>query len=102
MKFDWKKTFVLGFGFLGISVVWPLFNINSLPLVYDVGGNHAIGALTGLYYFASSLAAIAGPIIAGGLIDLTSYSVIWLFAAVFMVLALVMMSRIRVAAPVRD
>lgn len=81
---------------------WALVNINSLPLVYDVGGNHAIGALTGLYYFASSLAAIAGPIIAGGLIDLTSYSVIWLFAAVFMVLALVMMSRIRVAAPVRD
>ena len=67
-----------------------------------MGGNHAIGALTGLYYFASSLAAIAGPIIAGGLIDLTSYSVIWLFAAVFMLLALVMMSRIRVAAPVRD
>ena len=77
---------------------WALVNINSLPMVYDVGGNHSIGALTGLYYFASSLAAITGPIVAGGLIDLTSHRVIWPFAAVFMLLALVMMSRIKVKA----
>ena len=76
---------------------WALVNINSLPMVYDVGGNHAIGALTGLYYFASSLAAITGPIVAGGLIDLTSHRAIWPFAAVFMLLALVMMSRIKVS-----
>ena len=76
---------------------WALVNINSLPMVYDVGGNHSIGALTGLYYFASSLAAITGPIVAGGLIDLTSHRAIWPFAAVFMLLALVMMSRIKVA-----
>ena len=76
---------------------WALVNINSLPMVYDVGGNHSIGALTGLYYFASSLAAITGPIVAGGLIDLTSHRVIWPFAAVFMLLALVMMSRIKVS-----
>jgi MFS family permease len=78
---------------------WALVNINSLPMVYDVGGNHSIGALTGLYYFASSLAAITGPIVAGGLIDLTSHRAIWPFAAVFMLLALVMMSRIKTAAP---
>jgi len=76
---------------------WALVNINSLPMVYDVGGNHSIGALTGLYYFASSLAAITGPIVAGGLIDLTSHRAIWPFAAVFMLLALLMMSRIKVA-----
>lgn len=80
---------------------WALVNINSLPLVYDVGGSHSIGALTGLYYFASSLAAITGPIVAGGLIDLTSHRAIWPFAAAFMLLALVMMSRIKVSAPAR-
>ena len=80
---------------------WALVNINSLPMVYDVGGNHSIGALTGLYYFASSLAAITGPIVAGGLIDLTSHRVIWPFAAIFMLLALVMMSRVKVSAPAR-
>ncbi len=79
-----------------MGAFWALVNINSLPLVYDVGGNHSIGALTGLYYFASSLAAVAGPIIAGGLIDLTSHRAIWPFAALFMLLAVLMMSRIRI------
>ena len=37
MKFDWKKTFVLGFGFLGISVVWPLFNSLIPPFLEDLG-----------------------------------------------------------------
>ena len=26
MKFNYGKTFLLGFGFLGISIVWPIFN----------------------------------------------------------------------------
>jgi len=25
-RFPWAKTFVLGFGFFDISIVWPLFN----------------------------------------------------------------------------
>ena len=40
--------------------------------VRSVQGRAAIGAYTGLYYFASSLAAITGPIVAGWLIDRTS------------------------------
>jgi maltose/moltooligosaccharide transporter len=24
--FPWRKTFILGFGFFGISIIWPLFN----------------------------------------------------------------------------
>jgi hypothetical protein len=44
-RFPWAKTFVLGFGFFGISIVWPLFN--------------------------------------------------WLYSAVFMALALFLMSRVR-------
>ena len=51
---------------------WALVNINSLPMVYDLAKSGSIGAYTGLYYFASSLAAITGPIVAGWLIDLTS------------------------------
>ena len=26
MKLDWKKTFLIGFGFFGISVIWQLYN----------------------------------------------------------------------------
>jgi len=26
MKLDYKKTFLIGFGFFGISVMWTLYN----------------------------------------------------------------------------
>ncbi len=76
---------------------WALININSLPMVYDLGGEERIGALTGLYYFASSAAAITGPIVAGSLIDLTgkNYAILWLFSSVFMVVAAGFMLRVR-------
>ena len=79
-----------------MGAFWALVNINSLPMVYDLAGKRGIGAYTGLYYFASSLAAITGPIVAGWLIDMTGHTVIWLFTAVFMALAVFCMSRVRV------
>ena len=74
---------------------WALVNINSLPMVYDLAKSGSIGAYTGLYYFASSLAAITGPILAGGLIDRTSHGVIWPFTAIFLGLAVLFMSLVR-------
>ncbi len=75
---------------------WALVNINSLPMVYDLSKSGRIGAYTGLYYFASSAAAITGPILGGALVDLTSYRVIWPFTALFLALAMVCMSQVRV------
>lgn len=81
-----QPTILLGL-LAGMGFFWSLININSLPMVYDLGGSERIGAYTGLYYFSSSAAAIAGPILAGRLIDLTSHASIWAFSAVFMALA---------------
>ena len=80
-----------------MGAFWALVNINSLPMVYDLGGAERIGAFTGLYYLASSAAAITGPIVAGGLIDLTgkNYTTLWLFSAIFMAVAIYMMTRVR-------
>jgi MFS family permease len=80
-----------------MGAFWALVNINSLPMVYDLGGEERIGALTGLYYFASSAAAITGPILAGSLIDLTgkNYAILWLFSAVFIAVAAGLMLRVR-------
>ena len=36
MKFDYRKTFLLGFGFLGISIVWPIFN-QFIPIFLQAG-----------------------------------------------------------------
>ncbi|MCJ7823962.1 MAG: SLC45 family MFS transporter, partial [Anaerolineales bacterium] len=68
-----------------MGIFWAFVNINSLPMVYDLGGEESIGAFTGLYYFSSSAAAITGPILGGWLIDLTSHSWLWIFSAIFLV-----------------
>ena len=78
-----------------MGAFWALVNINSLPMVYDLSGQKSIGAYTGLYYFASSAAAITGPILAGQLIDWTGHTSIWIFSAVFMAGAIVCMSLVK-------
>lgn len=35
-NFPWGKTFLLGFGFLGISIIWPIFN-QYIPLFLQAG-----------------------------------------------------------------
>ncbi len=88
------------------GIFWALINVNSLPMVYDVGGDASIGAFTGMYYLASNIAAVGGPQVVGILIDLTggNYRVMFLFAALFMALAGALMLRVRepraAAAPV--
>jgi maltose/moltooligosaccharide transporter len=88
-------TFVITLVFTG--VFWAMVNVNSLPLVYDHGDEHRIGAFTGLYYFSSQLAAVLGPTLGGIVVDTLSDQYRWLFAfsALFMVLALGAMMRVR-------
>jgi len=78
-----------------MGAFWALVNINSLPMVYDLGGEQSIGAYTGLYYFSSSAAAITGPILGGWAMDLVGHSAIWLFSAFFIALATLSMARIK-------
>jgi MFS family permease len=74
-----------------------MVNVNSLPLVYDHGDEKQIGAYTGLYYFSSQLAAVLGPTLLGFLVEAlgNQYRWLWLFAAVFMALALTAMLGVR-------
>ncbi len=36
MKLDWKKTFLIGFGFFGVSVIWQLYN-SFTPIFLQAG-----------------------------------------------------------------
>ena len=36
MKFNYGRTFLLGFGFLGISIAWPIFN-QFIPIFLQAG-----------------------------------------------------------------
>lgn len=80
-----------------VGIFWAMVNVNSLPLVYDHGDEKRIGAFTGLYYLSSQFAAVLGPTLGGILVDILNdqYRWLWLFATVFMVVALAMMLRVR-------
>lgn len=88
---------VIGLILMLAGIAWALININSLPMVVDMTEAARIGTYTGLYYLASTLAAIAGPNINGWIIQLTgsNYGNIMLSAPLFMVLALIMMLGVR-------
>jgi MFS family permease len=71
------------------GIAWSLVNINSLPMVIDTSDSDAnIGTFTGLYYLASQLAAITGPILNGVLIERSgNYGLVLLMPVIFFVLA---------------
>jgi len=79
--------------FLG-GIAWSLININSLPMIVDIApSDRLLGTYTGLYYISGTLAAIAGPILNGWIIDITgkNYNTIFYVAPAFMVAAIVCM-----------
>lgn len=70
------------------GIFWALININSYPFIVDLGNESSIGTRTGIYYIASSLAAISSPPLMGGLIDQFDYSALFYVAAGGMIIAL--------------
>jgi maltose/moltooligosaccharide transporter len=84
---------VIGVFLMLAGVAWALININSLPMVVDMTVPAKIGTYTGLYYLFSTLAAIAGPIINGFLVQFTgsNYNNVMLVAPLFLVIAFIMM-----------
>lgn len=97
------KLPVIG-NFYSVSIIlmvagfsWALININSLPMVVDMTDDVHIGTFTGLYYMASTLAAIIGPNLNGWIVQLSgnNYSLMMLFSPIFMLLAFIMMAGVR-------
>ena len=79
------------------GIGWALININSLPMVLDIAPQTELATYTGLYYFASTSAAVVGPFLAGLLIDALGkdYGVIFLIAPIAMAFAFVFMLGVR-------
>jgi Na+/melibiose symporter-like transporter len=88
---------VIGLILMIVGIGWACININSLPMVVDMTTVAYLGTYTGLYYLFSTLAAIAGPIINGWIIQLSGkdYSTTMVAAPFFMVLAFIMMLGVR-------
>ncbi|MBN2794126.1 MAG: SLC45 family MFS transporter [Clostridia bacterium] len=70
--FPYNKIIMMVAMFIG-GFFWALININSYPMVVERTSEKFIGTYTGLYYFASSLAAISGPLMVGAFVDFIGF-----------------------------
>lgn len=80
-----------------VGFFWSWVNVNSLPLVYDHGGEGRIGAFTGLYYFFSQTAAVVGPVLGGFIVEKMSYNyrILFIFGTIFLIFALLSMLKVK-------
>lgn len=74
-----------------IGIFWAMININSIVIVWEIGGEAKLGAYTGLYYFFSQLAAIFGPLLAGVVFDLVGFGAMYPLSIAYMIVALICM-----------
>lgn len=71
---------------------WACININSYPFVISLGKESSIGTRTGIYYIASSLAALSAPVLMGLFVDLIGYNYLFAIATIGFALALLFIS----------
>jgi len=88
---DNLSSFYLIFPTFGLG--WAFININSITMVWEMAPDQKhIGTYTGLYYFASFLANITGPIILGFFTDfVVGLENMFLVCAVWLILAFIFM-----------
>jgi maltose/moltooligosaccharide transporter len=77
------------------GVCWALININSYPFVISLGKQSSIGTRTGIYYIASSLAALSSPPLMGLFMDVLGYSSLFYVASGGMLFALACISFVK-------
>ncbi|MBN2260114.1 MAG: MFS transporter [Clostridiales bacterium] len=76
------------------GIGWALININSYPLIISQAPEEEIGTYTGLYYFASSLAAIIGPLIMGFFVDLLGFGTMFFLAVISFIISYILIKKI--------
>ncbi|MEW6032842.1 MAG: MFS transporter [Bacillota bacterium] len=81
--------------FLVAGLAWALVNVNAYPTLVEMASDAETGTYTGLYYFFSSAAAVAGPPLMGLLRDLFGYEYLFLYAGIPLAAALLLMGRVR-------
>lgn len=85
--------------FAMVGIGWAAINVNSYPMVVEMSRSGDIGRYTGFYYTFSMAAQVATPLLTGILVSEKllnlSYTSLFPYAIVFMVLALVCMIFVR-------
>ena len=78
-----------------VGFAWAAINVNSLPMVVEMCRGSDIGKFTGYYYTASMAAQVVTPILAGFLMRNVSYKVLFPYAACFVALSFLTMTRVK-------
>ena len=78
-----------------VGFAWAAINVNSLPMVVEMCKGSDIGKFTGYYYTASMSAQIITPILAGTLMRLISYKILFVYSAFFVLLSFVTMTQVK-------
>lgn len=98
----WQPLMYVAIVFGGILIAFV--TINTLPLVLEIGGLERVGTFTGYYYTATFSASIVGPVLVGGMFDLTklfsatgeiNYWSLFFYCPICFALALLCMSQVK-------
>jgi MFS-type transporter involved in bile tolerance (Atg22 family) len=91
-----QSTRMISFWFLMFlfGMFWVTIITNSFPMLWQMADYSNMGIYTGLYYFFSQLASIIAPPITGALIDIFGYGSLFVFAAICMLIAFFLMSKV--------
>ena len=81
------------FGLTGVG--WASINVNSYPMVVEMGSGADVGKYTGMYYFFSMGAQVFTPIFSGVLLEHIRYRTLFPYAAVFSLLSFITMLFVR-------
>ncbi len=84
----WGLLFAMG-------AFWVAVVTNSFPMLWQMATYETMGIYTGLYYTFSQAAAILSPPVTGTLIDVAGFRSIFLFGALCMFAAAMIMRRVK-------
>lgn len=90
---EYSPIIYLVFSMTGIG--WAAINVNSYPMVVEMGKGTAVGKYTGLYYTFSMSAQICTPILSGFLLENVSYRTLFPYSVVFSLLSFCSMLLVR-------
>ena len=104
LYFVTKLQFLLYVAIVCGGALIAFITINTLPLVLEIGGPDKLGTFTGYYYTATFSASIVGPVLVGGMFDLTkkfsadggtNYWSLFIYAPVCFALAMLCMTQVK-------
>ena len=77
-----------------VGLAWAAINVNSLPMVVEMCKGSDVGKFTGYYYTASMSAQIVTPILAGTLMRMISYKILFIYASLFVLFSFLTMTQV--------